>query len=102
MRIPRYPLKREDVCRVAGEHAGNQVDNRLCTGALEPPARDALLAVAATAELGSTRLLRARLARAVIDSRREASVYVELSPALRAVEHTCKPVGRLCHGPPAL
>ena len=57
MRIPRYPLKSENVCRVACEHAGNQVNDQPCAGSLEASASETLLAVAATAQFRGTRLL---------------------------------------------
>jgi hypothetical protein len=37
MSISRYPLEGENFCRVAGEHAVNQVNDRLCGGSLERP-----------------------------------------------------------------
>lgn len=93
MCVPGYPLEREDVCRVVGgEHRGNRVDDRLRVDSLEPPAREALLAAAATAEHGSAR----------VALWGKAGVQVELSPALWAVKHAADPVGRLRHGPAPL
>ena len=87
MSISRYPLEGENFCRVACEHAVNQVNDRLCGGSLEASARETLLAVAVTAQLWGTRLLHARFAGTVINGGSKTFYKVEVSSALRAVEN---------------
>src|ERR1017187_1508803 len=91
MGIPRYPLESENVCRVAGEHAGNPVNDRLSAAALETSARKTLPSVPAAAQRRGTR----------IAGRGLASVQEKLSAAFRAVKNPADPVGRPRHGPAA-
>src|ERR1017187_203138 len=92
MGVTRYPLESENACRVAGEHAGNPVNDGLSAAALEASARKTLPGVPAAAQRRGTR----------VAGRGLASVQEKLSAAFWAVKYPADPVGRPRHRPAAL
>src|SRR5882757_6888912 len=92
MGVSRYPLEGENFCGVVGEHSGNHVDDWLCVGSLEAPARKTFSCVPATAQLGGAR----------VSLRGLAGVQEKLPAAFRAVKHAADPVRRPRNGTAAL